>query len=102
MILDIWKLIPEQIEQYHICPICLMLEESNKVHHEPWLCHSCGSEAIDVEYVPLAEYIEEHSINDLQEQISKIDNSELLRTYVNQVIYQLMGLIKLKEKLDKT
>lgn len=62
---------PSQISEWSICQICLEVV-NNRTKNVPdsyWCCPECASEAIELPYMSLQEYLSNNSIESLQNQL---------------------------------
>ncbi len=69
-----------EINEWSICQICLELIENRRknVPDSYWCCPECASEAIELPYVPLQEYLTKNTTESLQDQLHEWQQKENL------------------------
>jgi hypothetical protein len=84
-----------------ICPICFDVYPASSAAQDPALCPDCGSEAIDIELVPLGTFLAETSTQKLTELRERwIAATGFLESYKAAKLQRIDAVLALRRSLD--
>ena len=84
-----------------LCPVCFRLYASNTVDREYPMCSDCGSEAMDIEVVPLKQYFSQTLLKELLEQETEWRAAKgFYDSYKQEKLKRMAQVIKLKKEFD--
>ena len=84
-----------------ICPICFHFYPASLAREEYPFCPDCGSEAMDVSVIPLGEFLNKNSLEELAELRDKwAAATEFRETYKAAKLRRILRVIELKKQFD--
>jgi len=89
--------IPNPVMTVSVCPLCCEIIPAGTVSAEYPCCPDCSSEAIDIDVIPLAEFLEGKTVEDLRELLRRSEAAEgFLPAYKEIKSERIRQLISLK------
>lgn len=89
---------PGPAPESFICPVCFRLYPKRSVDPDYPLCGDCGSEAMDIELIPLGRFLSESSLNELEQTQKKWNEAtEFYESYKQEKAARISRVIRLKQ-----